>query len=279
MTWFTASRAPPEPHLPPGWRVMEFDSLDSTNAALKRIVEQEGDVQEGLMVWANTQTAGRGRAGRVWQSPRGNVYVSILIAAPESLAQAPELGFVAAVAVRETILELPRHNAGAPKVSCKWPNDILIEGEKVCGILPELTTDDQKRSWIVLGIGINLKTVALDRAAYPPTALSVHQIDTSPAHVLTVLTRSLFKWLQIWREQGFAAIRQQWCDCGPDLGANIAVGLPEGAVSGEFIGLDEDGALLLETRKGRRRIVVGDVLFPGSETGPATGENPDAAGD
>ncbi len=261
QAWFTASHAPPEPHLPPGWRVMGFESLDSTNAALKRIVEQEGDVHEGLMVWAATQTAGRGRAGRVWASPRGNVYVSILVAAPESSARAHELGFVAAVAVRETILELPRHNAGEPKVSCKWPNDVLIEGEKVCGILPEVVSDDSKRPWIVLGIGINLQAVQLDPAAYPPTALSAHGIDTTPAHVLTVLTRSLYKWLAQWREQGFAAIRTQWLGCGPEVGANVAVGLPEGAVSGAFAGLDEDGALLLETRKGKRRIVAGDVLF------------------
>lgn len=241
---------------------MHFDSLDSTNAALKRIVEQD-DVHEGLMVWAGTQTAGRGRAGRVWQSPRGNVYVSILIKAPENTAQAPELGFVAAVAVRECILELPRHNAGEPKVSCKWPNDVLIEGEKVCGILPEMATDDAKGSWIVLGIGINLNAVQLDPAAYPPTALSVHHIDTTPAHVLTVLTRSLHKWLAKWRAEGFAAIREHWLTCGPDIGANVAVGLPEGSVSGAFVGLDEDGALLLDTRKGQRRIVVGDVLFGG----------------
>ena len=240
---------------------MGFDSLDSTNAALKRIVEQEGDVHEGLMVWAATQTAGRGRAGRVWSSPRGNVYVSILVAAPENTAQAPELGFVAAVAVRETILELPRHNAGEPKVSCKWPNDVLIEGEKVCGILPEIVSDDSKRSWIVLGIGINLEAVQLDPGAYPPTALSVHGIDTTPAHVLTVLTRSLYKWLAHWREQGFVAIRTHWLTCGPGVGSNVAVGLPEGAVSGSFVGLDEDGALLLETRKGKRRILTGDVLF------------------
>lgn len=262
MTWYIASHAPPEPHLPPDWRVMHFDSLDSTNAALKRIVEQD-DVHEGLVVWAGTQTAGRGRAGRTWSSPRGNVYVSILVAAPENTAHAPELGFVAAVAVRECILELPRHNASEPKVSCKWPNDVLIEGEKVCGILPELATDDAKGSWIVLGIGINLKAVQLDPAAYPPTALSVHHIDTTPAHALTVLTRSLHKWLGEWRGKGFASIRQHWLGCGPDIGANVAVGLPEGAVSGAFMGLDEDGALLLDTRKGQRRIVVGDVLFGG----------------
>ena len=270
QAWYTASNAPPEPHLPPGWRVMGFESLDSTNAALKRIVEQEGDVHEGLMVWAGTQTAGRGRQGRVWQSPKGNVYVSILIEAPQATARAPEVGFIAAVAVRETVLELPRHKAGDPQVSCKWPNDVLIEGEKVAGILPELSADDQKRNWIVLGIGINLNAVQLDPSAYPPTALSVHGIDTTPAHVLTVLTRSLFKWLTVWREQDFAAIRAQWTDCGPKLGQNVAVGLAEGAVSGEFVGLDEDGALLLETRKGRRRIVAGDILFGG---------NADAAGD
>lgn len=270
QAWFTASHAPPEPHLPPGWRVMGFDSLDSTNAALKRIVEQEGDVQEGLMVWAATQTEGRGRAGRVWASPRGNVYVSIIVAAPDDTAHAPELGFVAAVAVRETILALPRHNAGEPKVSCKWPNDVLIEGEKVCGILPEMVSGGDGRSWIVLGIGINLQSVELDPRAYPPTALSVHGIDTTPAHVLTVLTRSLHKWLAVWREKGFAAIRMHWCDCGPAVGSNVAVGLPEGAVSGIFVGLDDDGALLLETRKGQRRILAGDVLF---------GDGQNAAGD
>ncbi len=244
---------------------MPFDSLDSTNAALKRIVEEKSDVHEGLMVWAATQTAGRGRAGRVWVSPRGNVYVSILVAAPENMVQAPEVGFVATVAVHETILELPRHNAGAPEVSCKWPNDVLIGGEKVCGILPEIAIDDAKRAWIVLGIGINLLAVELDQAAYPPTALSLHGIDTTPAHVLTVLTRSLHKGLLRWRDQGFAAIREQWMDLGPELGSTVAVGLTEGALSGTYLGLDDDGALLLETQAGRRRIVAGDVLFGDGE--------------
>ena len=248
---------------------MTFDSLDSTNAALKRIVELEGDVHEGLMVWAATQTAGRGRQGRVWTSPRGNVYVSILVAAPPEIARAPEIGFVAAVAVQEAIFELPRHNAAEPKVSCKWPNDILINGEKVCGILPELATDDSKRSWVVLGIGINLQAVELNPSAYPPTALSLHGVDTTPAHVLTVLTRSLHKWLHHWREQGFAAIRKQWTGCGPAVGSTVAVGLPEGAVTGDFVGLDEDGALLIDTRKGKRRIVAGDVLFGATPDSPA----------
>lgn len=268
--WFTATRTPPEPHLPPGWRVMHFETLDGTNAALKRIVEQEGDVQEGLMLWADTQTEGRGRSGRAWVSPKGNVYASILVAAPENVARAPDLGFVAAVAVQETILELPRHNAAPPKVSCKWPNDVLIEGEKVCGILPEMVADDRKRQWVVLGIGINLQAVSLDPAAYPPTALALHNIDTTPGHVLTVLTRNLHKRLQHWRSDGFDAIRAAWMACGPAVGSNVAVGLPEGAVSGAFLGLDDDGAMLLETRKGQRRILAGDVLF---------GDGSHAAGD
>lgn len=270
QAWFTASHAPPEPHLPPGWRVMHFESLDGTNAALKRIVEQEGDVHEGLMLWADTQTAGRGRSGRAWVSPKGNVYTSIIVEAPQNMARAPDVGFVAAVAVQETILDLPRHNAPPPKVSCKWPNDVLIEGHKVSGILPEMATDYLKRHWIVLGIGINLEAVNLDPAAYPPTALSLHNIDTTPAHVLTVLTRALHKWLHVWRTDGFEAIRAAWMECGPGVGATVAVGLTEGAVSGTFVGLDHDGAMLLDTRKGQRRILAGDVLF---------GDGTNAAGD
>jgi BirA family transcriptional regulator, biotin operon repressor / biotin---[acetyl-CoA-carboxylase] ligase len=240
---------------------MGFDSLDSTNAVLKRIVEQEGDVHEGLMISAGMQTEGRGRLGRVWQSPPGNVYVSILVSAPDDLSHAPELGFVAAVALRETIVELPRHNSCEPKISCKWPNDILVEGEKVAGILPEMINDDSHRNWIVLGIGVNLEAVHLDLSAFPSTALSLHGFDTTPAHVLTVLTRSLHKWLDRWRTEGFQVIRDRWLTCGPAIGTNVTIGLPEGAVSGAFLGLDNDGALLLDTRKGHLRIVAGDVLF------------------
>ncbi|MCA0200071.1 MAG: biotin--[acetyl-CoA-carboxylase] ligase [Proteobacteria bacterium] len=261
MTWFTASNPPPEPHLPSGWRTMEFDELDSTNAALKRITEQGGEVAEGLLVWAKSQTGGRGRAGRAWQSPPGNVYASFLIKAPDATRHAPEIGFVGALAVRDAILELPRHNTAPPAVAFKWPNDVLIAGKKVCGMLPELATDPDGRQWIVLGIGINLIPVDVPEALYPVGSLADSHVDTKPAHVLTMLGRSLSAWLDTWRTDGFGAIREAWRAYGPQSGAPLSVRLPEGPVSGTFAGLDDDGALLLETSTGRRKLVVGDVMF------------------
>lgn len=239
---------------------MDFDELDSTNAALKRIAEQGGEVAEGLLVWARRQTGGRGRAGRAWESPPGNVYASFLIAAPEAPRHAPEAGFVAALAVRDAILDLPRHNAPPPPVALKWPNDVLAGGKKVCGILAELARDPDGRNWIVLGIGLNLIPVEVPEARYPVGALSEFNVDTGPAHALTVLARELAKWLAIWRTAGFSVVRDAWRAAGPEAGAPLSVGTPEGAVSGAFAGLDADGALLLDTPAGRRKFVAGDVL-------------------
>tara|TARA_R110000868_G_scaffold83726_3_gene236462 strand:- start:70 stop:807 length:738 start_codon:yes stop_codon:yes gene_type:complete len=245
---------------------MGFDSLDSTNAALRRIVETEGDVAEGLMIWAKTQTAGRGRLGRIWKSPEGNVYASILVQAPEDQATAPQVGFVAAVAVVDTILELPRHNAPPPPLSHKWPNDVLAGGGKVCGILPEMTSSLEGAAWIVVGIGINLRSVEVQDAAYPIGSLASHNIDTTPEHVLTVLCRAFSARLIDWRQNGFASVRESWLEKAPSVGFEMSVGLPSGPVRGNFAGLDTDGALLLDSPLGRKRILAGDVLFSGGDT-------------
>lgn len=263
MTWFTASHTPPEPHLPSGWKALAFEELDSTNAALKRIVEQGSEVAEGLLVWATHQTAGRGRGGRVWSSPPGNVYCSFLVAAPTPAAQAPEVGFVAALAVRDAVLELPRHNAAPPDISFKWPNDVLAAEKKVCGILPEMTTDPDGCTWIVLGIGVNLVPVEVEGALYPVGDLAAHHVDTTPAHALTCLSRALAARLEMWRTEGFAAVLAAWRDCGPQAGSAISVRLPDGVVAGHFAGLAEDGALLMDVGGHQRRLVVGDVMFGG----------------
>ncbi|MHB1207920.1 MAG: biotin--[acetyl-CoA-carboxylase] ligase [Rhodospirillaceae bacterium] len=247
-TYFTSAHAPPEPHLPAGWRLMAFDTLDSTNSALKRLVEQGAELSEGVLMWANTQTAGRGRAGRTWESPPGNVYASFLLKAPAQKSDAPQIGFLAARAVVDTILDLPRHNAAPPAVTCKWPNDVLVEGEKVCGILPELVSGADGKDWIVLGIGINLNAVDVPNPTYPTTSLVAHHIDTTAAHVLTVLSRTLAAGLLVWRERGFGPVREAWLACGPAAGSPMSVNPGKNPVSGTFAGLDTDGALLIDYR-------------------------------
>lgn len=243
---------------------MAFDELDSTNAALIRMVEQGTDVDDNLLLWAKSQTAGRGRQGRTWVSPPGNVYASYLLAAPENKAAAPELGFVAAIAVFDSIIDLPRHNTEPPPLQCKWPNDILLDGGKVCGILPEMVTGPAGKTWIVLGIGINLENMPIESTNYPATALVLHHIDTRPEHALTVLSRALAFWLEKWRNEGFAVIHEAWLERGPKIGTPVSVGLASGTVDGTFAGLDTNGALLLDTTTGQRRILAGDVLFRAS---------------
>ena len=203
--------------------------------------------------------------GRTWESPLGNVYSSFLIEAPEDQSLSPQLGFVVAVAVIETILELPRHNAPPPPLSHKWPNDVLADGKKVCGILPEMVSDMNGSSWIIVGLGVNLKPVRVEGAMYPVGDLKTHNIDTTPEHVLTVFSRTFSSLLGTWRASGFEPIRAQWLERAPEKGSPVSVGTPHGSVQGTFTGLDENGALLVETSEGAKQVLAGDVLMSGGD--------------
>jgi BirA family biotin operon repressor/biotin-[acetyl-CoA-carboxylase] ligase len=254
----------PEPHLPLGWHLKTFGELDGTNAALKRIVESGTDVAEGYTVWAASQTAGRGRGGRTWASPPGNLYISVLIPMPDAMAQAPQLGFVTALAVRDAILDLPRHNAPPPPVKLKWPNDVLVDGKKCSGILLEaVSVPAGGGDWLIIGIGLNLKPTEVSDAGYPICSLAVYGVDATPIQALNLVIRDLHMWIERWRKDGFGPIKAAWMESGPAMGENLSVRLPEGSAAGVFAGLDEDGALLLDSAGNRRRVVAGDVLHGG----------------
>jgi BirA family biotin operon repressor/biotin-[acetyl-CoA-carboxylase] ligase len=244
--------------LPPGWRLATFHELDSTNAELKRILGAGGDHAEGVIIRADTQTAGRGRQGRAWVGAAGNLYVSFLLKAPAKLV-APQIGFVAAVAVIDALSQL----AELP-LRCKWPNDVLLAGKKVCGILPELVTDAAGVDWIVLGIGINLQPVSVPDAAYPVTSLAEHGVSVSADTVVRILAQELAHRAAQWRADGFAPISTAWHAAGPEAGAQIAVRLPDSQASkveGRFRSLDQDGGLLIDVNGVTQRIMAGEVLF------------------
>jgi BirA family biotin operon repressor/biotin-[acetyl-CoA-carboxylase] ligase len=244
--------------LPAGWRLAACHELDSTNAELKRRVGDGGDLAEGLVIRADRQTAGRGRQGRAWHGPAGNLYASFLLAAPKK-SVAPQIGFVAAVAVIDTLGRL----ADVP-LACKWPNDVLIAGKKVCGILPELVTDPSGGDWIVLGIGINLQPVTVPDAVYPVTSLAEHGVSASADTVVRVLAQDLAHRLAQWRDGGFAPIAAAWRAAGPEEGTPITVRLPaahDDSLEGRFRGLDQDGTLLLDVNGAVKRIAAGEILF------------------
>jgi BirA family biotin operon repressor/biotin-[acetyl-CoA-carboxylase] ligase len=236
------------PVLPDGWTLVALQSVGSTNDEATRLAE--AGASEGTVVWAREQTGGRGRRGRAWASPAGNLYSSTILRPDCAAARAAELGFVAALAVAD-IAPLGR------EVRVKWPNDVLVDHGKVAGILPEsAVAADGKAEHVILGIGVNVGFApSLPDMRYPGACLG----GTVEA-ALERLTAALARRLAQWRREGFTAVRADWLAKAGPLGLEVDVRLGEELVRGRFAGMDGDGALLLDTSAGPRRIVAGELL-------------------
>jgi BirA family biotin operon repressor/biotin-[acetyl-CoA-carboxylase] ligase len=231
------------------WPVRHYDSLDSTNEEAKRLARQG---EHGpLWIVAREQSAGRGRRGRVWVSDDGNLFATLLLEAP---ANGPELCFVAGLAVADAVAAL----APAEAVALKWPNDLLLAGKKLAGILLE-----QEGRALAIGIGINLAQHP-ENTEFP--AISVRAaLGAAPAPVAAFdrLASAMGTWYEVWRAQGFAPIRDAWLARAAGLGETIRARLGKGEVVGVFEDLDRDGALLLREAGGRTvRVTAADVFFP-----------------
>ncbi|HXZ02675.1 MAG TPA: biotin--[acetyl-CoA-carboxylase] ligase [Stellaceae bacterium] len=243
--------------LPAFFRLHRFAELDSTNEEAKR--QAAAGAPAGTLISALAQRAGRGRRGRAWVSPPGNLYMSILLRPERSAGASAQLGFAGALAVGEAVLPLLPE---AAELAYKWPNDVLVDGRKVSGILLESQAAGEGRiDWLVVGIGVNLASFPAT-GDYPATSLAA--AGAAPVAVETLLeavARSFHIWYERWLEHGFAPLRRGWLARARGLGQPIRVRLPQGESEGRFAGLDEDGALLLDTGTARQRIAAGDV-FP-----------------
>jgi BirA family transcriptional regulator, biotin operon repressor / biotin---[acetyl-CoA-carboxylase] ligase len=214
----------------------------------------------GTIVWALEQTGGRGRLDRSWSSPRGNLFSSFVLRPEVAPAQAAELGFVASLAVAEAVSGFVLQPA---PIRLKWPNDVLVDGAKIAGILLEARSASSGLvDWVVLGIGINI-VAAPEGTPYPATCIA-RLTETPPlaGAVLEALAAALATWLDIWDRRGFPPIREAWLDRARGLGETLQIRQGEAILSGRFLDLDLDGALVLETATGVRRITAGDVHFP-----------------
>ncbi|WP_020696091.1 biotin--[acetyl-CoA-carboxylase] ligase [Reyranella massiliensis] len=228
--------------------LVALDSVGSTNDEAARLADS--GAPEGTVVWAREQHGGRGRRGRSWASPPGNLYSSTILRPECPAARAAELGFVAALAVGDLV---PASRA----IRLKWPNDVLVDGGKIAGILLESAiAQDGRVEHVVAGIGINVAFAPqLAEMRYPGASLG----GTVEA-ALEGLTRALATRLAQWRRDGFGVVREAWLAQAGPLGAEVDVRLGEGLVRGRFAGLDHEGALLLDTAEGPRKIVSGELL-------------------
>jgi BirA family biotin operon repressor/biotin-[acetyl-CoA-carboxylase] ligase len=240
------------------YRVVALDEVASTND--EALTRARAGAPKGTLVIARRQSAGRGRRGRTWDSPEGNLHLSLILRPAAGIAAAVAAGFAAALAVRGAIVR------GLPpgrRVELKWPNDVLIDGAKAAGILIEAADGA-----LVLGVGIN---IARHPEGTPYPATSIHGAggcgtldDVLSAFCATFKAR----WDTFLRD-GFAPLRQEWLANARGLGETVTVDVEGTRLTGVFGDIAEDGALILDRgAAGVKRITAGDVSFaPAAETG------------
>lgn len=249
----------PEPagsmSLPDGYSLHRFEEIDGTNAEALR-----AGCPQGYVYLAGRQTAGRGRQGRVWVSPPGNLFATICVTPPRARNPA-QLAFVAALGVLDALRE------ATPDVSflLKWPNDVLAAGRKISGILIEAGENGY-----AVGIGVNLVASPPDDAVrFPATdlrAVSGRSETPPPDAVLAMICRHFREWFDRWTADGFEPLRAVWLASSHGMGDTIAASTGSGRIEGRFRGLDGDGALVIEDAGGAQHIVTaGDVFFPGAD--------------
>ncbi|MCI4678441.1 biotin--[acetyl-CoA-carboxylase] ligase [Rhodoblastus acidophilus] len=241
-----------------GYRLEVFTSLASTNdEAMSRIAA--GDPGR-LWIVAATQTRGRGRMGRVWNSPPGNLYASLLLVDPAPPARLAEIGFVAGVALIDALRVL----AGpGPAILLKWPNDALGDGAKLSGLLLEGASLRNGQFACVVGVGVNCQSSPVD-APYPTASLrSLGAASFDRGALFAELSERFAHWLEVWsRGANFSAIRAAWLARAGGLGERAQVTRNGEKLEGIFRGIDAQGRMLLEKAGGAvETIEAGDVAF------------------
>jgi BirA family biotin operon repressor/biotin-[acetyl-CoA-carboxylase] ligase len=240
-----------------GFRHVAHETTASTNADALALARQ-GE-RGPLWVTARTQSAGRGRRGRAWVSGPGNLFATLLLVDPCAAERAPQLSFVAALAVHDAVAEAAA--ALGPRLSLKWPNDVLCDGAKFAGILIE-GEGSGAGLHVAVGIGVNCAHHPAD-TEYPATDLAAAGAAVTTDTMLRALSRMMLARLTQWnRGDGFDAIRADWLARAAGLGAPIRVRLGDRELSGHFETLDGAGRLVLRGADGTDEIVSAGDVFP-----------------
>jgi len=241
---------------PPSCRVVHLEVTDSTNMEVKR--RAKNGEREGLVVFAERQTDGRGRRGRRWESPPGSLYASILVDVPSQRHRAAQLSFIGVLALLDALDNLLKDEAESPVFACKWPNDVLVHGAKVSGFLLESIPETDQ---IVLGLGVNIKSVSVLDALYPVTCLTKLGLSVLPEELLMLFLVAFEKRRADWVRRGFKYIRRDWLKRAYGLGQDVSLRLPGETLTGCFEGMDAEGAILIRKDGMLRQILAGDLFF------------------
>ena len=237
------------------WRLQLHDVLPSTSDLCRSLAAQGEPA--GLAVLARRQSAGRGSRGRGWDTPAGNLALSVLLRPSLSPKDAAQMSLLAGVALAETV----RGWLPDAELALKWPNDLLLGGAKLAGILTETHGSDGRLDWLVLGIGANLAH-APDVPGRAIATLAQSIPPPSPEVFAEALLARLGHWLAVRDADGFVPIRAAWRRHALAPGSAMSIRIGPDKIEGSFDGLGDDGSLRLLTATGTRNFTAGDVLLP-----------------
>ncbi len=248
--------------LPPFYNLHYFDSIGSTSVELRS--QADSGAAEGTIIWSKQQNSGVGRRGRSWSSPAGNLYCSILLNPQKPAFEAAQLSFVAAVALHQAINGiLPTEQT----LTLKWPNDVLLNGHKLAGILLESkSSSDGVVDWVLIGSGVNVALYPANTDGLPAISLKSVGATVSVAGVLDAYATALLEWYFIWKDKGFAPIREAWLKNAHGLGDPIRVQMPSTTHFGIFSGLDQNGVLQLTKDDGTIMPISTGEIFAAPNT-------------
>jgi BirA family biotin operon repressor/biotin-[acetyl-CoA-carboxylase] ligase len=216
-----------------------------------------------LWVTAARQSAGKGRRGREWVSETGNLYASLLLIDPAPVPKVGTLPLVAALGAHRALR--PFFMANPQALAIKWPNDLLVDGCKICGILLESGILASGRMAVVIGCGVNCRTHP-ENALYPATDLAACGIEAGPEDIFPLLAAEMSRVLAEWNGgAGFADLREDWLLAADGKGGRVTVKWQDDEATGLFEDIDHDGYLLLNVGGERRRISAGDLFFSTGE--------------
>jgi BirA family biotin operon repressor/biotin-[acetyl-CoA-carboxylase] ligase len=244
----------------PAASLLLLDQIDSTNAEARR--RAEAGETGPLWIAARRQSEGRGRRGRAWESDAGNLFASLLMTTRKPPAEAAQVTFVAALAVADLLDAF----APASLVTIKWPNDVLLAGDKASGVLVESGAHAGGGLWLAVGVGVNLAH-APGGTERPATALAQHlrgDVNAPPSVEVAVarLAEAFAVWLERWDRLGFEPVLDAWRARAPGLDGPAVARLGHETIEGRAEGVAPDGALRLRLADGALRLIsAGDVFF------------------
>ncbi|MCZ4273022.1 biotin--[acetyl-CoA-carboxylase] ligase [Maritalea porphyrae] len=243
-----------------GFRLSHVEKIDSTSAALMKDALAGATGPQWLV--ADEQEDGKGRRGRFWNSPKGNLYASLLLTDPAPSEKIAQLSFVMALALRDAVVAINEPGVGPTDddIEVKWPNDLILCDKKCAGLLLEGGVKGQSR-FVVVGLGVNVLSHP-EKANHPAGNLNEWGIHTSVEHFFPYLSDAVALRLEQWAMgQGFSATRQDWLAHAYKVGQDMRINTSTESFVARLNGVDETGNLMVD-QMGRPRTITAGEIFP-----------------